>query len=354
MPFQVVYSVRVSAPGVITFFSAGEDQSVICATDVDLEAIIIGDTEGHTFWWDQISGNPIVWTTPRDGTTASYNNPTTIFDDKVFRFWIGKGTPDEQYDDINIYGTPTSKKQFGGTSNSVISSAHMGTQTAEGLTPVLILNPAFTPTPQLLSTNVTKSTTEYYMQWGYPDNLENLIQYTIEEKLTLESSWNQIAIIPSTGNTFYGPLQFDAGYRVVAHYRLQNNDIGLFASDPISTPTGKKKLINEYVDTTDYNTFNTGTNSLNSIQIPSRSVLERSRIDVTYDAGETRFEGLGTNSIDSVSIQSYSVLERSRITAEYDAGETRFEGLGTNSLDSVQITNYTVLDLTGGGIGGGG
>lgn len=79
----------------------------LCITSLEIRPILQGIPDGHTFLWEQISG---------DETDVEWlSNPTDVDlvvnlgkkkTDRVFRFWISKGTKYERYYDVIVYGTP--------------------------------------------------------------------------------------------------------------------------------------------------------------------------------------------------------------------------------------------------------
>lgn len=90
----------------VVLISAGDDQQKVCDAIVYLSASIIGNTFGHTFLWEQISGD-IITITQNSNTTAYYMTDGTTRD-RIFRFWVDKGKYNEQFQDLIIYATPTS------------------------------------------------------------------------------------------------------------------------------------------------------------------------------------------------------------------------------------------------------
>lgn len=84
-----------------------DDIIALCLTGVTFSPILRGNPKGHTFWWEQVSGDTsnIIWLTPRNQPEISLElGPLKV--DRVFRFWIDKGTKREKHYDIAIYGTP--------------------------------------------------------------------------------------------------------------------------------------------------------------------------------------------------------------------------------------------------------
>lgn len=93
----------------VSLVSPGEDQVVVCAPMVYLEATLAGDITGHTTEWVQLSGTPTVTLFQTSETQAYYVAGTNPGSDKVFRFYIDRNTQIEQYMDVNIRVTPSSE-----------------------------------------------------------------------------------------------------------------------------------------------------------------------------------------------------------------------------------------------------
>ena len=106
MPFITARVISVIRPdtAALGFVSAGPDQSVLCATLVQLEAVIIGDITQHTFEWEQSFGTPVTLINPNT-LTPSFVNPQTS--EIIFTFYTDRGTPFEQSDDVLISRRPT-------------------------------------------------------------------------------------------------------------------------------------------------------------------------------------------------------------------------------------------------------
>ncbi len=91
----------------VVIIYAGEPQTAISVPVlIYLEATIRGNESGHTFLWEQITGIPVAIT--QVSNTQAYFTRDTTGVDLVFRYWIDKGRPNEQYKDTIVYGTPTS------------------------------------------------------------------------------------------------------------------------------------------------------------------------------------------------------------------------------------------------------
>lgn len=265
MPFQVVYNVSQVPVGIIESFTAGEDQVVVCATQITLQATIIGDTTGHTFEWDgPISGTAAGVTvteanfvTPRptdtpssgwSGTTLYYINPAeddgspfnplALFDDKVWRFFIDRGTAFEQFDDVTIFGTPISNNYFGIPEqlNRTPRNAYLNPKTGVG--------DVFSRVPRLRlikgfgdanTDGFDKETTLNFAKllWTEPLFDAPLIQYEVQERTGTRDPWVTVAIIPDNDFREFPSPNIGSIYRVVAITRESNSAVGRFISNTV-------------------------------------------------------------------------------------------------------------------------
>lgn len=96
----------VSKP--VNLVSAGDNQVAICEPIVYLQATVIGDLSRHYTSWEQISGIPLVNLIAVDAVSAYYTVPGLPGTDKVFRFWVDRGTPFQQHRDVTVRTTPVS------------------------------------------------------------------------------------------------------------------------------------------------------------------------------------------------------------------------------------------------------
>ncbi len=110
---------RIVPKNDVVLVTSGTDQNQVCAAMIYLSATIIGNTAGHTFLWEQLTGSTV--TIIQNTTTTAYYLIVDSSTDKVFRFWIDKGKFNEQYQDITIYATPTSI-----LTNNIINSIGTG------------------------------------------------------------------------------------------------------------------------------------------------------------------------------------------------------------------------------------
>lgn len=125
MPFQISLQSTSRSRGVINSFTAGADQFATCAPEIILTAAVDGNLGGHTIRWEQLSGDTqIVWLTPVNQLEVVFAVVGGGSSDRVFRFYIDKGTPLEQYDDVVTWGTPTETEplSYSALVNSLVST----------------------------------------------------------------------------------------------------------------------------------------------------------------------------------------------------------------------------------------
>lgn len=103
---QILFLSTKQALNSITLVTAGPEQQTLCDPIVYLEAIVVGEIAGHSFQWEQISGTPAVDIITVSETQAYYLVTGLPGSDKVFRFWVDRGTILEQFADITIRTTP--------------------------------------------------------------------------------------------------------------------------------------------------------------------------------------------------------------------------------------------------------
>lgn len=88
--------------------SAGDDQTVVCAPLVYLEATVNDSLDNSTTEWVQLTGTPSVTIITVSPTQAYYVAGINPGSDKVFRFYINRNTQIEEYQDVIIRTTPSS------------------------------------------------------------------------------------------------------------------------------------------------------------------------------------------------------------------------------------------------------
>lgn len=213
--------------------SAGEDQTEICASPgspklIYLEASILGNTSGHTFLWEQLSGT-VVTLVPVT-TTKSYFVSTGGSTDRVFRFWIDKNKFNQQYQDITVYSTPTSYlRQDEINSTSASKELQITDDTA-----YYVKNIAFTTNTEFLTTIEWNSWGEYSfpligIEWDLPnafyttsDKNNYIISQFIKTVVDVfvDGEWVNVKNVTFDENRHAGNIPAYSMFRVGAVYNI--------------------------------------------------------------------------------------------------------------------------------------
>ena len=347
MPFQVSFSAKSTPKGLIDFFTAGPDQIVVCDTTVFMEATVVGDFTGHTFLWEQTDGDPVTWNTPLNQFAVNYT--TANFQDKTFRFYIDKGTGNEQYDEIIMFSTPTFPYyggvpdqnclvNFGGSLRCDRPSLSIAVELPTAYHTEILIECGTIDNPVLL--------------WTAPCTADKLIQYVVQQRI-IAGPWTDEAIIPP-GTLQHVPLVVGATYRVVAVVQEDNSAVsvaysntlyqtGLFGNTPATIGSGAVLTQSMQVQTTPH----TG---LKTIKVPSYELFLLTLLNCDPDD----FEDLQLPNNDiakHVSMPAYEVFLLTKIDCAPDVPEDQY--IPNNATPKhVRVPAFTVLDLEGGDIGG--
>lgn len=228
----------------ITQYSAGPDQTVICAIYVHLTATMLADEmEGHDTLWEQIKGTPVTFIgSPLNNLEVSYEQ-TNIKDDKTFRFWIDKGTPDALYDDITIYGTPTEVVSVGiamgaasvvnyATISNAIQSANVFSMPA--------------PETSLVSSAGTSvlNNPDVWVYWLTPSSpIGSLTSVDVYENSTGAFVFKQS--ISATSPQFYTEGNPQYTYRIDTWYNTSSNVLQSFTGYPVRLTLGDTATVTD-------------------------------------------------------------------------------------------------------------
>jgi hypothetical protein len=112
MPLVSARVVSLIQPGTSqAFANAGEDQSVLCASIIQLQGEILGDDPAlHTFEWEQTSGTPVTLINANT-LFPTFVNPN--LSDIEFTLYVDRGTPFETFDTVFISRRPASTVKGG-------------------------------------------------------------------------------------------------------------------------------------------------------------------------------------------------------------------------------------------------
>lgn len=110
MPFQNTLAPAYQIlPVPVLSIDAGPDRFSICALTVSLVAVVelvVDDPTQHQYQWVQMSGDPVIWDTPQNAFTVTYTATGTT--DVTIRIYADRDTAIERFDDVVIFGTPSS------------------------------------------------------------------------------------------------------------------------------------------------------------------------------------------------------------------------------------------------------
>lgn len=338
MPFQVVYSEYSRQPGIINSFDAGADQIAVCDLEITLTATVDGDLFGHTILWEQISGAPITFITPTDQLTVTYVNaipgsPITggVFDDKVFRFTIDKGSTDpnnpEQFDEVNVFGAPT---------NPVFTSyvSVIGGQGAQGQ------NYLDTDVPQNFTFILDNDgggcgNTQFDLIWSGPaTNESRVVRYEVEE-YTPGAGFSTVAVFNPQQRRFKN-VQLGRSYRVITYLVYGGVHVGeLLAPDPTSPAA----------QSTSYQSYAAAPVTVDNFDVLIRSI-------VICDEPELDDNNIyGSYAAAPVTIDNFDVITRTVVTCtEPELDDNNI--YGSYAAGSVVIEDFNVVDLDGSQVGG--
>lgn len=175
MPFQISLLCSSKSRGVINWFTAGVDQYATCAPEITLTAVVDGNLGGHTIHWDQIVGDSqIVWLTPQNQLQVTFAIVGGSAD-RTFRFYIDKGTPMEQHDDVVTWGTPTDMGSITCGLTTVTVAGHQACRDVScGSISVWYAFPA----PTDVGSVEFNPTTGFEIKWTPPSCDMDFLQYT--------------------------------------------------------------------------------------------------------------------------------------------------------------------------------
>lgn len=100
--------------------SAGQDLTALCTNQVTLHGTFISSEpiQNYSFLWEQLTGPLVVIDNPTELITT-YSYTQTV--DRTFRLWCNKGLPNQTWDDVTVFGTPS--EGMSGVVNSSVALA---------------------------------------------------------------------------------------------------------------------------------------------------------------------------------------------------------------------------------------
>ena len=334
MPFQVTFAQKAIPSGIIQLVDAGPDGNAICDISFSLEATVIGNLAGHTVLWEQTAGVAVTFTTPVNQLAISYNQST--FEDKTFRFWVDKGTASQRFDDVSVFGSPTSiisrNKTFSGNHNNntiTTTNAFDADSLSIRLLPQL-------PTAQHSGFVIEKFYTSADLLWLTPHTDLTIIGFAVQSRAP-SGTWADVSILPETAREY--PVTDDNNlYKVDVIYRYPNSYVGRKSSNVIlaNGELNDSKLI--AVDAP------ARTHSVSSSAIIG-FVVETLSIVVKDPIIEQKAISISSNNfgIEGFSVDNFSLTLK---PAPYDSTQ------GHTFSENTRIVDFDVTIVTGGQVGG--
>lgn len=148
--------------------NAGQDLTSLCANQVTLTGTFISSEpiENYAFLWEQLSGPLVALNNPTSLVTSYSYTQTT---DRTFRLWCNKGQPNQTWDDVTVFGTPSESMSPG--------LDGVGVAQATSLTSAIVLR-MVSQSPDLVAD-------QYNLEWNYSPALP----YVKDGTVTIEQ-WN--------------------------------------------------------------------------------------------------------------------------------------------------------------------
>lgn len=331
MPFFIATSYRNLTQDAVSFVDAGPDQQLICDPSGVLTAVVSGDLAGRVLLWEQISGSPVSFTSPTNQLSVTFNQ--FDFDDKTFRFTVDKNLPSERYDDITVFGSPTSIAYQ--SPDQLLSSSRINETI-----PVASLSVALESIPHTVVYCKDLSNSE--LVWTISDVTVPLIGFNIEFKLG-GGAWT-VEATTSPSSRVYVPLFTNSSYlyRVVAIRKTPNATYSV-----PSNYVNRTVLQDDVLTVNDYAALST-TNILTNTQITHFNVDTLKLVKkppVIDDSQLSMNQRLSNSAVKLFTVQTLVLLTKPPVEIESHLTSQQ-------QLSSSRITTFTVEDLTGGSVGG--
>ena len=207
MPFQVTFSQRLLQVNAIQSVSAGPDASAVCDISFVLTATVVGELTGHALLWEQISGTPVTFDSPVDQLSVSYTQNN--FDDKTFRFYVDKGTSFQKYDDVTIFGSPTTSQLNSASTGTLFSAT-----TTESIYGEDISLEMLSPFPLTDYSNMVEYTSvlDPILTWNIPETI-GIVTGSLVQVMDALGAWTTIAALPPE-DTMYKITDTSKRYRI--------------------------------------------------------------------------------------------------------------------------------------------
>lgn len=359
---------KILVQNTINYLDAGPDQYAVCSTSITLTATVYGNLVGHTLLWEQISGNTLGVTIggPTNTLSLSYTNavPPGTFSDKTWRLWIDKGSVNEMYSDVVVYGTPTDQVYESYNVNAKDSHYLSIGPTSNCRAPTLTWGRNFPADSNQIGNGFAGcgNTSFPFLQWNTPCESTLLRDYTLQSRIDY-NTWANVTTISSTSIMYQGTLVYGTVYRLVANYVERNNTVVSYPSNIIDldtqyldNPAGYYHTI-EGVDKILIPNMTNANNLLTHLLTNYATALQTLKIfeSPTDFPNDIVYESYNVNSLQAHTVTTYSVaLQTLKIfEAPVDFSiDNIYENYNINNLNTHTISSYTVTNTGGGSIGG--
>lgn len=290
----------------IVLVTAGPDQQRICDPIVYLEATIQGNTSGHTFLWELISGEAVSLFV--DTQTRAHYVVDGSSRNRIFRFWIDKGKYNEQYQDLTIFSTPTDYFNL----NSAVLTSSLNTTTD----PLLQISVYSFTVPQLFDYTIPNNSSASYnesvvgLTWSLPDIYtqsstviidyykSNFIGTTLE--VNINGVWQVLTnVLGTSAPRVYTPVYVGFPLRIGSVFNTNGHIKTYYTSVFVASPQlsaneifSRNDITSKIVSTINYNilsktnydlddtityhTYSTG----NNVVTKTSTILSMTKVDV--------------------------------------------------------------------------
>lgn len=247
-------------------------QLVSCTDIFTLKAAVItGDPAKHSYYWQQVSGTPVIFLEPQNQLMVMVQKAPSTTGDLHFRFWVDKGTPFEQYKDTFVstnalefvtYATNVSNKSEITQSPTAITGGGLGVTLV-----YLIPGVSFPGTSTIDNTNLN-------MIWTNPTVTYPVVNTKTILYNNVSGTLNWLAEYATPGNSYpynsgIGQPNRSSTYVLRSIYNLYNANQFTSYVDVTASFTN-----NRYVDTSEnVNGFATNISNSSVIKIFQLQIL---------------------------------------------------------------------------------
>jgi hypothetical protein len=306
--------------------------TVSCGDVITLSAQVFGEALGATYFWEQVSGTPVDWLEDQNQAQVMFRQPLNR-DDKVFRFWVNRGTSVQAFKDVLVSAIPTdylktSSVIFSGSKTSSESNVFTYVEPVElDIYPYTVL-PGYNDTSEVIFNDSSRLV--LFSNLKYSESKVNQTTYTLQEMVN--GAFVDVLAIQSAEEFFDAALRFNIVEGVL--YRLQKTYLGITTTVKNVSYTRSDKF-----DLSAHDKFTAdqvkNSNSLSSVtEVITRSVVtENTAEDVLSTFSRTYFGG-------NSSIQE--IISRSVVTQDGEF-DTILTYSGTKSSGMSVVTEVRTL-----------